>query len=151
MLDDAGLKMMELAGKGYCCSQIMVLLAFEEMGRENSDMVRAAAGLCKGLGNCSGTCGVYTGGALLLGLHGGKGTDMEEAEDVLPLMLEQLGAWFAESTNQYGGMACSDILDGNCGQPDAARCGPLLSGAYGRVREILAENSLDPTEGRNLS
>ncbi|WP_319543277.1 DVU_1555 family C-GCAxxG-C-C protein [uncultured Pseudodesulfovibrio sp.] len=151
MLDDTGLKMMELGGKGYCCSQILILLALDEMGRENPDLIRAASGLCNGLGDCSGLCGVYTGAAMLLGLYGGKGEDMEESVDVLPLMLEELRDWFAAATTQYGGMACRDILDGRCGQPDAARCGGLVSAAYAQVREILVNNGLDPSEGRSLS
>ncbi len=151
MFDDTGLKMMELAGKGYCCSQIMVQLALEEMGRENPDLVRAAAGLCNGLGDCSGPCGVYTGATLLLGLHAGKGTDMEEADDRLPLMLEELRDWFVVATTQYGGTSCGDILEGNCGQPNTARCGGLVSEAYAKIREVLVGNGFDPAEGRELS
>lgn len=151
MFDESGLKMMELAGRGYCCSQIMVLLALGEMGRENPDLVRAAAGLCNGMGDCSGACGVYTGAVLLLGLYGGKGADFEEPEEVLPLMLEELRDWFDEATSSFGGATCGDILDGNCGQPDTAKCGGLLSGAYAKVRELLADNGLDPAEGRELA
>jgi len=150
MLDDAGLRMMELAGKGYCCSQIMIVLALDEMDRENLDLVRAAAGLCNGLGDCSGPCGVYTGAALLLGLYGGKGMDMEEAEDILPVMLEELREWFVDVTVQHGGIACADILDGECGQPNRERCGGLLSNAFEKVREIVVTNGLDPAEGREL-
>lgn len=150
MFDESGLKMMELAGKGYCCSQILVLLALEEMDRENPDLVRAAAGLCNGLGDCSGPCGVYTGAALLLGLHTGKGSDMEEAGDALPLMLESLRDWFVEATSSYGGTTCGEILDGECGQPNQARCGGLLSDAYAQVRSILADNGFDPAEGREV-
>lgn len=149
MFDETGLKMMELAGKGYCCSQIMVLLALDEMGRENPDLVRSAAGLCNGLGDCAGPCGVFTGAALLLGLHGAKGTDMEEADDKLSLMLEELRDWFGSATGQYGGTACGDILDGQCGQPDPAKCGGLVSDAYAQVREILTGNGFDPSEGRD--
>ncbi|MBG0789885.1 MAG: C_GCAxxG_C_C family protein [Desulfovibrionaceae bacterium] len=148
MLDDTGLRMMELAGKGYCCSQIMVLLALDEMGRENPDMARAAAGLCIGLGDCSGPCGVYTGAALVLGLHAGKGTDMEQTDDKLPLMLEELRDWFVAATEQYGGTTCGAILDGECGQPDKARCGGLVADASAQVREILVANGFDPAQGR---
>ena len=148
MFDETGLRMMELAGKGYCCSQILVLLALDEMGRENPDLVRAAAGLCNGLGDCSGPCGVYTGAALLLGMHGGKGTDVEERDDKLPLLLEALRDWFVATTEQYGGTTCGDILDGKCGQPDQIRCGGLVADAYAQVREILVDNGFDPSQGR---
>jgi hypothetical protein len=151
MLDDTGIKMMELGGKGYCCSQIMVLLALEETGRENPDLVRAAAGLCNGLGDCSGPCGVLTGAALLLGMYAGKGMDIEEAEAVLPVMLESLRDSFAEATADFGGISCGDILSGGCGQPNPAICGGLVADTFARVREILVENGLDPSEGRELS
>jgi hypothetical protein len=151
MLDDTGFKMLELAGKRYCCSQILVLLALGEMDRENPDLVRAAAGLCNGLGDCSGPCGVLTGAMLVLGLHGGKGADHEEATDTLPLMLEEMRDWFAAATAGYGGTTCRDILGGGCGQPDAARCGGLLTDTHARLREILAQNGLDPEQGRALS
>ena len=151
MLNDTGLLMMELAGKGYCCSQIMALLALDEMDRENPDLVRAAAGLCQGLGDCSGPCGVYTGGAMLLGLYGGKGTDMEQADDKLPLMLEELRTWFIDITSQYGGSTCRNILGNDSTQPDPVRCGGLVADTYEQVREILVGNGLDPAEGRELS
>jgi hypothetical protein len=148
MFDESGLAIMELAGKGYCCSQIMVLLALEEMDRENPDLARAAAGLCNGLGDCSGPCGVFTGASLVLGLHAGKGLDMEEADDRLPLMLEGLRDWFVAATEQYGGTSCGAILGRECGQPDKERCGGLLAGAFAQVRVILADNGFDPSEGR---
>jgi hypothetical protein len=148
MFDESGLAMMELAGKGFCCSQIMVRLALDEMGRDNPDLVRAAAGLCNGMGDCSGPCGVFTGAALVLGLYAGKGTDAEEPDDKLPLMLEELRDWFVSATEQYGGTSCGAILDRECGQPDQARCGGLLAGASAQVREILADNGFDPAQGR---
>lgn len=148
MFDEMGLRMMELAGKGFCCSQIMVLLALEEMGREGPDTVRAAAGLCDGLGDCSGPCGVFTGASLVFGLYAGKGEDVEEKDERLPLMLEQLRDWFVATTREYGGMTCGDILDGQCGQPDAQRCSGLLSTTFTQVREILVDNGFDPAEGR---
>ena len=150
MLDETGLKVMELAGKGYCCSQMLVVFALEEMDRENPDLVRAAGGLCNGLGDCSGPCGVFTGAALVLGMFASKGLDMEEADDKLPLMLEELRDWFGQATAPYGGTACGDILGRECGQPDKVRCGGLVAGAVAQVREILVGNGFDPTEGREL-
>ncbi|WP_419786653.1 DVU_1555 family C-GCAxxG-C-C protein [Pseudodesulfovibrio sp.] len=148
MLDDTGLKLMELSGRGYCCTQMMVMLALDEMGRENPDLVRAASGLCMGMGDCSGHCGVLTGGALVLGMYAGHGVDGEAALDTLPLMLETYRDWFVEATSPFGGISCGDILEGECGQPHKERCGNLVASANGRLREILVENGLDPAEGR---
>lgn len=149
MLNDAGLRMAALAGKGYCCTQIMLLLALEDMGRENPDLIRASAGLCDGLGDCTGPCGVITGALCFMSLHAAKGMDMEEADDRLPLMVEELRGWFAEVAGEVGGTNCVDIIGGNCGSPDPVLCGSLMSRAYDKVREILAANSIDPSEGRN--
>ncbi len=151
MFDEAGLKAMQWAGEGFCCSQIMILLALDEMGRENPDLVRAAQGLCQGLGDCSGPCGVLTGGALALGLYAGKGEGMEDAEEALPLMLESLRDWFAEATAPYGGGACIDILGEADDKPDPVKCGGLVGDAFAQVRRILADNGLDPAQGRDLS
>lgn len=148
-MGDVDLKMMELGAKGYCCSQILVLLALEDLGRDNADLVRAASGLCSGLGNCSGTCGVYTGSALLLGLYAGKGEDTEDALESLAVMLESFGEWFVQATSEYGGTRCSDILGGDCGQPNPAKCGGLVAAAYEQVRAILVDNGLDPSEARD--
>ena len=151
MAGDMNLRLMELAGKGYCCSQIMVLLALDETGRENPDLVRASMGLCKGLGDCSGTCGVYTGAALVLGLYAGKGTDMEAADVKLPLMLDELREWFAQTTDPFGGTTCGAILDGGeCGKPHKERCGALMDAASEETRRILVDAGLDPAEGREL-
>lgn len=148
-MNDSDLRIMELAGKGYCCSQILVLFALEDMGRENPDLVRAAAGLCSGMGDCSGPCGVYTGAALLLGLYAGKGLDMEEPIDAFPVMLEALQAWFFDAVSGYGGTTCIDILGGECSRPDPVRCGGLVVAAYDQVRTIIHENGLDPSQGRD--
>lgn len=149
-MNESDLRMMELAGKGYCCSQILVLLALEEMDRENPDLVRAASGLCSGLGDCSGTCGVLTGATLLVGLFAGKGLDMEESHEAFPLMLESLQDWFSGAVSEYGGHSCREILGGECGQPDPVRCGGLVAEAYDQVRTLLSDNGLDPSEGRDL-
>lgn len=151
MLDDLELNLLRLSGAGYCCSQIMLLLGLEELGRSNPDLVRAASGLCHGMGDCAGPCGVLTGGACLLGLHAGKGHDDEQADERLALLLSELTDWFRETaTADFGGISCSQIIGTECGKPDPKRCGGLLSRTYLRIREILVENGLDPSQGREL-
>jgi hypothetical protein len=149
MLDDTGLRMMRLAGAGFCCSQILVLLALEDMDRENPDLVRAMAGLCNGLGDCSGHCGVLTGACCLLGLYAAKGAPDEEPDDRLPLLLSELTDWFRETAQaEFGGISCAQINGGECGRPHPERCGGLVARTYARTLEILADNGLDPSQGR---
>lgn len=150
-MNDMDLTLMRLSGAGYCCSQIMLLLGLEETGRSNPDLVRAMAGLCNGLGDCSGPCGVLTGGLCLLAFHTGKGLDHEQEDERLPLLLAELREWFGETAcSEFGGTTCKAILGGECGRPDPQRCGGLLAKTHARVRELLVENDLDPSQGREL-
>ena len=146
---DDSVTIMGLAGKGYCCSQILLLLALRDMDRENPDLIRAAEGLGKGLGDCSGPCGVLLGGAAFLGLYAGKGEDMEQPRPELPAMLDDLRAWFAEATSEFCGMACKDITGGECKGPDPMVCGGLIADGRERLLDILADHGLDPAEGRS--
>lgn len=151
MLDSAGLRMMELAGKGYCCSQIIVQLALEEMDKENPDLLRAASGLCNGMGSAVIPCGILLGAASVAGMYAGKGSDFEEAAPNFPLLLEALHTWFSSQTAQYGGITCQQILGEQCSQPDPVTCGELLSATNNFLRTLLTENGFDITEGRDAS
>ena len=144
-MNDIGFRIIQLAGKGYCCSQILAILALDAQGRENPELVRALAGLCMGVGNTGGVCGVFTGAACVLSLYGAKGADAEQAADKLPLMYAELSEWFAQSAcASYGGTSCADIIGEGSRRPDPDRCGRLLVDTWGRILEILVENGFDP-------
>ena len=68
MSNDTILSILPLAQKGYCCSQIILLLGLEAQGAENPELIRAAAGLCHGIGGTRHTCGALTGASCLLAL-----------------------------------------------------------------------------------
>jgi hypothetical protein len=145
-MDDLQLEMMQLTAKGYCCSQILLLLALDAQGRENPELVRAAQGLCMGMGCGGGVCGAMTGGALLIGLYAGKGSDFEQPHKRLNLMLSELVEWFSERVGgQYGGTHCSDVMGGECREPDPARCGPIVAETFAKAMDILQAQDIDPT------
>lgn len=144
-MNDIEITLLRLSGQGYCCSQILVLLALAMQGRENPELVRAAAGLCNGLGQGAGTCGVLTGAACVLGMFAGKGSDAESTDNRLPVMLADLTEWFADQACQGSpGIRCEDILGGPAMQPDPARCGRLVRDAWARTLEILVQEGFDP-------
>jgi hypothetical protein len=146
-MNDIGFRMIQLAGKGYCCSQMLMLLALETQDRENPELVRAMAGLCMGGGNSGGVCGVFTGAACVLALYGAKGSDAEKEADKLPLMLAELSEWFEQSAcKSYGGTSCTDIIGDDSRSPNPDRCGRLLVDTWGRILEILLENGFDPAD-----
>jgi len=149
-MDDLTIHIMQLAGKGYCCSQILALLALDAQGRQNPDLVRALSGLCLGVGNSGGTCGVLSGAACLLALYAGKGSYKERADEKLPLMFAELTDWFAGKVGgTYGGVNCTDILGDGEQQPQPERCGAILVNTYRQVLQILTENGFDPAIGRS--
>ncbi len=153
-MDETLMDIAPLAAQGFCCSQIIVQLALRAQGRENQELARALSGLCRGLGasretGC-GACGILTGGACALALYTGRGTLGEEPHERAELIQSEFVDWFITRTRaQYGGSSCQDILGDDSGRPDMTRCGNLLAEAWGKVVEILTENGLDVTEGRD--
>ena len=65
--------LLPLVRQGYCCSQLLVQLLVQAQGREVPDLVRALHGLCHGIGQSGGPCGLLTGGACVLALLAGYG------------------------------------------------------------------------------
>lgn len=143
-MSDYDLDIMKLAHEGYCCSQIVVLMALELQGASNFGLVRAMNGLCHGEVGTHGPCGAYGGAACLIAYYSGKGSSMETADERLPLMLVELADWFGEyAGKKFGGVNCSNIVNGDT--PDRMVCGSLVAECYGRAMTILTENGIDPT------
>lgn len=141
MADDT-FRMMELAIRGFNCSQIFVLMALEAQGRENPDLVRAMSGLLHGLG-CGKICGALTGGCCLLGMYAGKDSVEHNPDPQLQTMLSNFVEWFeTEYTSRYGGTNCVDIV-----QDDArnrmTRCPMVLIESLEKLKSLLEENDYD--------
>jgi len=146
-MNDLLFRLVELGSKGYCCSQILLVLGLEAREEENPSLVRAMGGLCHGMGDCEGICGVLTGAECLLALYAGKGTEDESADERLPLMRSEFREWFIETVgSRYGGIRCGDILeDASCQSPNPERCGNMVADAYTKAMKILVENGFDPS------
>ncbi|MHC1698614.1 MAG: DVU_1555 family C-GCAxxG-C-C protein [Geobacteraceae bacterium] len=145
-MDDMMFRMMELKSKGFYCSQIMMLLALEAQEKENPDLIRAMAGLAFGVG-IGEVCGALTGGACILSLYAGKGTDEDEEHFRLMGMLAELGEWFREIYGgQFGGISCDAISEDGALRNE--RCGAVVVATYQKVLELLIKNGFDPSEGK---
>ncbi len=141
-------RMIELAGQGFHCSQILLLMGLEAQGKENPDLIRTMTALAGGLGFSGDTCGALTGGACLLGLYAGRGLPEEEEDPRLNVMIEDLVNWFTETfSNLYGGIRCSEILDDDPNN-QRSRCPGLVTETYERVKTLLIDNGFDLSEGR---
>jgi len=146
-MSDTLMDIMPLASRGYCCSQILVILALEAQGLEDPAAVRAASGLCNGLGKSGACCGILTGGCCALGLYLGKGADTETTADRADLLYSEFVEWFrSRVVPDYGDVTCDAILKG--GPPNVSLCGNLLAEAWERILTLLAENEIDPSVPR---
>lgn len=140
--------------EGYCCSQLLVLLALQAQGRENTPLVRAMQGLCQGIGESGGPCGLLTGGACVLGLWAGHGGSAEEAHELFTPLLNDYGTWFAERTAGCGGPSCSALLASGGqplplgGVPYTALCGELMADCWGKLLDLAESYNIDITEAR---
>lgn len=150
-MNDTDLRILQLHGSGYCCAQIMIKLCLENMQRENPDLIRAAQGLCVGQGDCSRDCGILTGGICAISMYGGKGTDYEQADTQLPLLMENYREWFVEKTKkEFGGCSCQQILGGDACAINPELCGQLLIDSYNTLVSIMLDAGIDPAEGREV-
>ncbi len=143
-MDDTLLKMLGLSGRGYCCSQVMLMMALDMQGKENPDLIRALAGLCNGIAFSSNVCGAFSGGACLLSYYAGKGSDAEETRDGYATMLTDFARWFnKEIESRFGGITCADIL---MRSPDRSVCKDIVLESYRKAIELLTQNGIDPSE-----
>ena len=122
--------LLPLVRQGYCCSQLLVQLLVQAQGREVPDLVRALHGLCHGIGQSGGPCGLLTGGACVLALLAGKGAEGEEPHPMLTPLLNDYAGWFYERTAESA-------------EPDPVACGDLLAECWEKILELIQNYDLD--------
>ncbi|MCR5814495.1 MAG: C-GCAxxG-C-C family protein [Desulfovibrio sp.] len=129
--------------QGFCCSQLLIQLALRTLDRDNPELVQAAHGLCYGIGQSNGPCGLLTAGACCLALLSCKGAEQEAcaplSHPMLNPMLNDYALWFAETVQPYGGTNCDQIALGLGGskEPDPQACGDLLACCWEKILELL--------------
>ena len=142
------LRMIQLAGQGFYCSQVLLVMGLEAQGKSDPDLIRSMAGLAGGLGFTGDTCGALTGGACLLGLYAGRGAPEEQEDEKLNLMVSELVDWFSEEYGKiYGGIRCEIIL-GDDPRNRTARCPNMVFGTYEKVKALLIEYGFDLSGGK---
>ena len=144
MPSETAFKVFKLSALGYCCTQIMLIMALEEEGNYNEDLVKSANGLCNGIGGKQKTCGILIGGIMILGLYAGKGKDEEYYEENYGNMVHRFTDWFEE---EFESMDCIDIIGVNKFDDGEnsymLKCGDIIIKSYNKVKEILTENGYE--------
>lgn len=93
--------------RGYCCSEAVVLSATEALlPGADIDVEAIAGGLCGGMGNRKGPCGIFTGGATAIGLVT-TGLGLPRGRGVV----HQLSTEYQRRLEQHaGGHICEALL-----------------------------------------
>lgn len=140
-------RLMDLKAHGFCCAQMIIILALEAQGRTNADLVRAAGGLCFGIDGSGEVCGALSGGACLISLYSGKGNKGEAVDERYQTMMAEFVDWLkAVGETEYGGTRCDEILEKF---PDRTMCGRIVIDTYGKCMDILTSQGFDPAVGKN--
>ncbi len=133
-------KISEYSTKGYCCSQMMLLLSHILRDIEDEHTIKAMAGLGGGM-HLQYNCGALTGGACLLASYGAAGENDTEPRFDYKTAIKSLGEWFK---NEYGSVDCKDIIGENTPEK-AKKCPLIIEGTFEKCLEILKEYNIDPT------
>ena len=146
-MDDIVLQMMRLKSKGYCCAQIILVLALETQRKTNADLVRLMAGLCFGINWSGEVCGALSGGACLISLYAGKGADEEVPDSQYMTMMGEHVEWFTRAAeDEYGGTRCHEIIEKF---PDRSICSLIVADTYKKCMDILLSHGFDRAAGKN--
>ena len=145
-MDNIFLQMMRLNAKGFCCAQIILIMALETQGKTNVELVRSLGGLCFGVNWSGEVCGALSGGACLISLYAGKGDDGERPDGRCMKMVSELVEWFTMAADdEYGGTRCHEILE-KC--PDRSICSLIVADTYKKCMDILVNHGFDPAVGK---
>ena len=117
-------KLFTLKMNGYCCSQIVMQIGLEQLGRENEDLVEAMAGLCDGA-KCGSICGAASAAVCLLYLADGK---MAERE-----LIQEYYDWFEDA---FGALECDEIL-GDDPMAKLEKCPMIVESTLLKLEELL--------------
>jgi C_GCAxxG_C_C family probable redox protein len=132
--------MLELTQQGFHCSEVLLFMGLDAMGKENPDLIKAVSGLAGGIGFSGEVCGALTGGACLLGLYGGRGAADEEEDPKQNIKIQELVDWFSGKYGaRYGGMRCREIT-GDDPRNVPERCPRLVASVYKKVRSLVGED-----------
>jgi C_GCAxxG_C_C family probable redox protein len=149
-LDSEQLRMVELAAKGFHCSEVLLFMGLEAQGKTDPDLIRAVSGLAGGMGFSGETCGALTGGVCLLGLYAGRGSSEESSDPALNIMINELVEWFSKKFGEsYGGILCRDITEDDPGK-QPSRCPRIVASVHKKVKSLLSERGHEWNRARIL-
>lgn len=141
-MSDQDFRIAELLIGDFKCSHILMMLALEAQNRASPDVVRAMSGLALGSGQ-GFNCGLLTGGACVIGLCAGRGSETETDDPRLAAALDDFTGWFHATMNdRFGGIDCADIMKFDPALR-AERCPGLIGEVWDKLCECLDSHGID--------
>ena len=98
---DINKRLLQSKLKGHCCSQTIVSLCMEDMGKEDEELVKAMAAFYNGMGKGK-ICGTLAAAIAVLYVSDYKAAMESNQEEYMD--------WFA---NRFGGYDCCEIIHGD--------------------------------------
>ena len=124
-MSDISERMFDLKMKGYCCSQIIMQMGLDHLGKENDDLIKAMAGLCDGMYR-ERTCGTLSAALCLLYLADPETASLSAVGD--------LTDWFLDA---FGDTECAALLGDDPVGNRAAKCPMIVESTFQMVEELL--------------
>lgn len=118
-------RILEMKLQGYCCSQMIMKLGLEHLGKENPDLIAAMEGLCGGV-HQGEICGSLSAAICFLYLW-----DKGKA----PELSYELTEWF---TGVYGSVRCIEIIEGDADNKPTV-CPPLIENTYLKLMDLIED------------
>lgn len=145
-MNDYTIRLLQLAGENYPCSQIIIMMGLELSQKSDPLLVKAMSGLAGGCRTGACTCGALTGGCCLLGMYGGRSPEDEEPSDNSIAMVIELVDWFEETyARKFGATICDSIKNfDDDEEPQPLRCFGITEAVFNKCLEILADNGYQP-------
>jgi hypothetical protein len=125
--------------KGNLCSQIVVDIGLDHLGRQKPEIVKAAGGLAGAQGFVEVTCGALTAAGMLIAT---AAIDHMERDQMYMLIQELEERFNQEIASSYPGNQCGDFLDADPHKLPTEVCPPIIAGATKIALELLEENGI---------
>jgi hypothetical protein len=143
-----GQRISELWASGYQCSQIIMIMGLDSRGQHDPLLIKAVAGLARGCGEGSCTCGGLTAACCLLALFTEKEEWYQGQQKQLASSTTELVRWFWQKYGfPLGGVDCMAIREAAVPETPNERCLGILESIYEKVREITIINKLNAYRG----
>jgi hypothetical protein len=110
--------------KGYCCSQTIIALCLEDLGKENEDLIASMAAFCNGMGQGK-ICGTLAAAIAALYVADPVLAKKSAQEEVMD--------WFYD---RFGGYDCDELIGGD----EVKRleyCPKIVLETYVKLREYI--------------